>query len=189
MPKRTPIVPLPKRTPVAPVPKHTPALPAKESKQKKAAPAAELKPAGQPQTKKKRAAKASEGGAGPPARKARESVEDALPAAAKVAESRCWDPEVSHDDYAPRVSAITREPLGVEARRVAGLRRLRLSFGEATRKLQLPKAPLVGAFERWHFAWLLAATGPADPLLPLASSSAADAVLVAELEGAGATPA
>ncbi len=72
---------------------------------------------------------------------------------------------------------------------MAGLRRLRLSFGEATRKLQLPKAPLVGAFERWHFAWLLAATGPADPLLPLASSSAADAVLVAELEGAGATPA
>ena len=87
----------------------------------------------------------------------------------------------------PRVGDLSHELLAVEARRVAGLRRLRLSFGEATRKLQL-RTPLVGGFERWHFGWLLAVSGAADPLLPLASSSTADAALASELEGAGASP-
>ena len=49
-------------------------------------------------------------------------------------------------------------------------------------------APLVGAFERWHFGWLLAAADSSeslDPLLPQCAAPAADAELAAELRAAG----
>ena len=105
-----------------------------------------------------------------------------------AAEGRCWDPDAVHLELAP--SSVAREPIAVEVARGAALRRLRLSLGEATRALQL-RVPLVGAFERWHFGWLLAAATSGeslkDPLLPLGASTAtAGSALAAELESAGA---
>ena len=157
--------------------------------------------ASKPKTAKKQhqaaervAQKKAGSGAGAPAHpgKVRQKPEDVLAPAVLAAEARCWDPDVEHEESIalPDVGTLSHEPLAVEARRVAGLRRLRLSFGEATRQLQLRTPPASGAFERWHFGWLLAASGAAaDPLLPRASSAAADAALSAELELVGATPA
>ena len=74
-----------------------------------------------------------------------------------------------------------------ETIRAGALRRLRLLCAEAVRGLALA-APVTGAFERWHFGWLMAARDcvGADPLLPLGvDASAADEVLASELKTAG----
>ena len=210
MPKRGPIVPLPQKPKAVPKPKAA-AAPAWHFS---AAAAPASAPASEPKAgkKKHRAAeplpqKKAGSGAGPPVhagkkagKTARENPEDVLAPAVLEAEGRCWDPDVAHEEgiALPGVAALSHELLAVEARRVAGLRRLRLSFGEATRRLQLrtpggeEAKPASGAFERWHFGWLLSAStggAAADPLLPLASSAAADVALSAELELVGATPA
>ena len=198
MPKRGPIVPLPQKPKPVPKPKAAPVWHSSAADAPTPAPAAS-----KPKTAKKKRDQAAErvaqkkagSGAGAPAhpgKKAREKPEDVLAPAVLAAEARCWDPDVEHEASIalPDVGTLSHEPLAVEARRVAGLRRLRLSFGEATRKLQLRPPPASGAFERWHFGWLLSASGAAaDPLLPRASSAAADAALSAELELVGATPA
>ena len=200
MPKRGPIVPLPQKPKAVPKPKVA-AAPAWHFSAA-AAPTSAPASASEPKTAKKKhraaepvAQRKAGSGAGQPAhagKKARENPEDVLAPAVLAAEARCWDPDVAHAESIalPGVGTLSHEPLAVEARRVAGLRRLRLSFGEATRKLQLRTPPASGAFERWHFGWLLTASGAAaDPLLPLASSAAADVALSAELELVGATPA
>ena len=104
----------------------------------------------------------------------------------ETAERRVWDPAAS--SAAPREllsGTLRREPLSVEISRGSGLRKLRLAFGERCRAAGV--APLVGAFERWHFGWLLAAAdSPSlDPLLPQCAAPAADAELAAELRAAG----
>ena len=50
-----------------------------------------------------------------------------LAPAVLAAEARCWDPDVEHEESIalPDVGTLSHEPLAVEARRVAGLRRLR----------------------------------------------------------------
>ena len=202
-PKRGPIVPLPPPRKVPKQPKTAAAAPPKP-KPVAAAPSADSASESEPKKKRKAAhdptaqrrpsgsdAHAGSGDGPPtnPGKKARQAPDPLAVLAPTVlaAEGRCWDPDVALQESLPRVGNLSHELLAVEARRVAGLRRLRLSFGEATRKLQL-RTPLVGGFERWHFGWLLAVSGAADPLLPLASSSAADAALASELEGAGASP-
>jgi len=108
-----------------------------------------------------------------------------------AADDRCYD----HLEPTAAVGtghAINDEPLAAEIERGEALRRLRLGFSESARTLHL-SAP-VGAFERWHFGWLLASAGakmprPAmalDPLLPVVGSPAADQALLDELEEAGA---
>ena len=105
----------------------------------------------------------------------------------ETAERRVWDPAAS--SAAPREllsGSLRREPLSVEISRGSGLRKLRLAFGERCRAAGV--APLVGAFERWHFGWLLAAADSSeslDPLLPQCAAPAADAELEAELRAAG----
>ena len=187
MPKRGPIVPLPQKPPK---PKAAPVWQFSAADAPASAPAAS-----KPKTAKKKhqaAERVVQKKAAHPGKKVRQKPEDVLAPAVLAAEARCWDPDVEHEESIalPDVGTLSHEPLAVEARRVAGLRRLRLSFGEATRQLQLRTPPASGAFERWHFGWLLAASGAAaDPLLPRASSAAADAALSAELELVGATPA
>ena len=104
----------------------------------------------------------------------------------ETAERRVWDPAAS--SAAPREllsGTLRRESLSAEIARGSGLRKLRLAFGERCRAAGV--APLVGAFERWHFGWLLAAAdSPSlDPLLPQCAAPAADAELAAELRAAG----
>ena len=116
-----------------------------------------------------------------------------------AAEDRCFDPDVSGCKLpvgtVPARHEHTIEPLSLEIARGECLRRLRLSFADAIRKLQLT-GNVVGAFERWHFGWLLAATSEAsvsgrsrkDPLLPVATASPeADEALISELKDAGAS--
>ena len=78
-----------------------------------------------------------------------------------AADDRCYDAQhtelnVATSSHVSAVAerAVNKEPLAAEIERGEALRRLRLSFAESARKLQL-NAP-VGAFERWHFGWLLA---------------------------------
>ena len=112
----------------------------------------------------------------------------------QMANNRCWDPEISHSvSVLPPSLASAAEPLAREIARGAALRRLRLSFSEAVRGLQLT-SPLVGAFERWHFGWLLGARASAaafDPLLPAAvaqqPAADADGALHDELVDSGAS--
>ena len=105
----------------------------------------------------------------------------------ETAERRVWDPAAS--SAAPREllsGTLRRESLSAEIARGSGLRKLRLAFGERCRAAGV--APLVGAFERWHFGWLLAAADSSeslDPLLPQCAAPAADAELEAELRAAG----
>ena len=112
-----------------------------------------------------------------------------------AAEDRCYDAQHVelnvgvHAPAAARRAANNDEPLAAEIERGEALRRLRLSFAESARKLQL-SAP-VGAFERWHFGWLLASartksTSALDPLLPMIASPEADQALIDELKEAGA---
>ena len=180
MPKRGPIVPLPHKPKAVPKPKAAPVWHFSATDAPTSAPAASAADAptsapaaSKPKTAKKmhQAKKAGSGAGAPahPGKKARQKPEDVLAPAVLAAEARCWDPDVEPEEgiALPDVATLSHEPLAVEARRVAGLRRLRLSFGEATRKLQLRTPPASGAFERWHFGWLLAASGAAaDPLLP-----------------------
>jgi len=112
-----------------------------------------------------------------------------------AAEDRCYDADHaefsnSHcaDPPGPR-HHTNHEPLSAEIHRGEALRRLRLGFTESLRTHHL-SAP-VGAFERWHFGWLLCsghshnATHPLDPLLPAAAAPEADQALVEELEEGG----
>ena len=120
----------------------------------------------------------------------------------RLAESRCWDPDES---FKPGWSSLTiasaqqlaalrhHHPLALEVARGKSLHSLRVLFGEQLQNIGLLAAddrssPVVGAFERWHFGWLLAAaaTRPAgsdrfDPLLPAVQAPEADATLQAEL--------
>jgi len=113
-----------------------------------------------------------------------------------VSERRVWDSELVHSPEVlvavAHLAAGRRPPLLLEVRRVEALRRLRLQFGDASRPLPLHTA-LVGAFERWHFASLLAARGcgggcegVVDALLPSVEAPDADAALADELRAAGA---
>ena len=177
--KRGPIVPLPKLPKKPNTPKPAPA-----SSTTPTAPAAKKRPAAAPTSKSEPAElpKKKHKARPPPATVADVDL---------TAEARCWDSESEHLKLAP--NSVAWEPTAVEVLRGAALRRLRLSLGEATRALQL-RAPLVGAFERWHFGWLLAATTSGeslkDPLLPLGASVAtAGLALAAELESAGAAAA
>lgn len=104
------------------------------------------------------------------------------------ADARCWDPDVEAA-ISSNAKSNGDEPLAREFARGAALRRLRLFFTEAVRKLQL-SSPCVGAFERWHFGWLLAPSAAAarDPLLPAdCAQPDADAALRDELVDAGCT--
>tara|TARA_B100000513_G_scaffold75394_2_gene30443 strand:+ start:442 stop:1500 length:1059 start_codon:yes stop_codon:yes gene_type:complete len=122
-----------------------------------------------------------------------------------LAERRVWDPEDTARSWQPPEScrATEHEPLSLELARGAALRRLRLAFGDAIRGLSSPQ--LVGAFERWHFGWLVrVATSQADrarrdsrdaesldPLLPLWAGDTLqdelveDASLELEIQSAG----
>jgi phosphorylated CTD-interacting factor 1 len=118
------------------------------------------------------------------------------------AEARIWDPEAGPHALAsssglPTADAFEDRSLAREARRGEALRRLRLSFVEAMRAFEL-HTPCVGAFERWHLAWLLEARTAAgrseqqDTLLPATPTCApprweADVELQDELTRAGAS--
>ena len=105
-----------------------------------------------------------------------------------AAEDRSWDPDHNIDDPPPLREIWAREPLDREVARGEALRRLRLGFAERVRALQSPVAS--GAFERWHFGWLLSASDSSrfDPLLPNVDAPEADAALREELIEAGAQP-
>jgi hypothetical protein len=124
-------------------------------------------------------------------RSRRADVVEAASAAMLATEARVWDPELLHTAWAPAAAAayprVQRPPILQERRRVEALRWLRLSFADACRPLASATS-LVGAFERWHFGWLLESAGQpaADPLLPSADSPQADGALADELRSAGA---
>lgn len=122
----------------------------------------------------------------------RAEVLEAVSSAMLATEARVWDPELVHSVTAPAPvsTRAQRPPLLQERRRVEALRRLRLSFADACRPLASP-AGLVGAFERWHFGWLLESRGASssqdgDPLLPNADAPNADDALEVEVRAAGA---
>lgn len=122
----------------------------------------------------------------------RAEVLEAVSSAMLATEARVWDPELVHSVTAPAPvsTRAQRPPLLQERRRVEALRRLRLSFADACRPLASP-AGLVGAFERWHFGWLLESRGASssqdgDPLLPNTDAPNADDALEVEVRAAGA---
>jgi hypothetical protein len=117
----------------------------------------------------------------------------------RLAEGRCWDPDASFKPCSLATATLQQlalrdhHPLALAAARGKSLHSLRALFGEQLQSIGLIAAddrssPVVGAFERWHFGWLLAAAAaqPAtphrlDPLLPAVQAPEADATLASEL--------
>ncbi|EOD32508.1 hypothetical protein EMIHUDRAFT_112355 [Emiliania huxleyi CCMP1516] len=128
--------------------------------------------------------------------KQRAPVSRQTPEEVEAAEVRCFDPMVGPSGLWPqsRPLAASPPPLALEIARGEGLRQLRLRCADLVRGLPTGAGALVGAFERWHFGWLLHASragGAGDPLLPGGAAGAPepDAELRAELEAAGCEPA